>query len=254
MLGIYFSGTGNSRYALEYFLGQYNRSAEAVSIEDEYAGRKIRCHTELVFCYPVQYSNIPKMVKDFVYLNANLWEGKKVFIIATMGMFSGDGAGLLGRRLRRYGAQITGGLHLKMPDSIADVWVLKRSLEKNKELVRKAERKIAQAALRMKNGDVPQDGMGFLKQMAGLFGQRLYFLSKTAEYTERIKVDTIVCNGCGKCAELCPMESIRVKYKVAHAGNRCTMCYRCINNCPEQAITLIGRRVHEQGTIEKYLS
>ena len=245
MLGIYFSGTGNSRYALE---------AEAVSIEDEDAARKIRCHTEIIFSYPVQYSNIPKMVKDFVYLNAYLWDGKKVFIIATMGMFSGDGAGLLGRRLRRYGAQISGGLHLKMPDSIADVWALKRPLEKNKELVCKAERKIAQAALRMKNGDVPQDGMGFLKQMVGLFGQRLYFSSKTAQYTERIKVDTIACNGCGKCAELCPMESIQVRHKVACAGNRCTMCYRCINNCPQQAITLIGRRVREQGTIEKYLS
>lgn len=254
MLGIYFSGTGNSRYALEYFLKQFDESAEAVSIEDEDAARKIRCHTEIIFSYPVQYSNIPKMVKDFVYLNAYLWDGKKVFIIATMGMFSGDGAGLLGRRLCRYGAQISGGLHLKMPDSIADVWALKRPLEKNKELVCKAERKIAQAALRMKNGDVPQDGMGFLKQMVGLFGQRLYFSSKTAQYTERIKVDTIACNGCGKCAELCPMESIQVRHKVARAGNRCTMCYRCINNCPQQAITLIGRRVHEQGTIEKYLS
>jgi len=240
--------------AAEVFCDEYDKKSKIFSIEDANAIEAIRECGMIVFAYPVQYSTVPKKLREFISNHKELWKDKKIFVIATMGFFSGDGAGALGRLLRKYGAEILGGLHLKMPDSIADVWVLKRSLEKNKELVRKAERKIAQAALRMKNGDVPQDGMGFLKQMAGLFGQRLYFLSKTAEYTERIKVDTIVCNGCGKCAELCPMESIRVKYKVAHAGNRCTMCYRCINNCPEQAITLIGRRVHEQGTIEKYLS
>ncbi|MDE7239734.1 MAG: hypothetical protein K2N41_08485 [Lachnospiraceae bacterium] len=31
------------------------------------------------------------------------------------------------------------------------------------------------------------------------------------------------------------------------------MCYRCVNVCPKQAITLFGKRVIEQGTIEKYL-
>lgn len=31
------------------------------------------------------------------------------------------------------------------------------------------------------------------------------------------------------------------------------MCYRCVNICPKQAITLLGKRVVEQGMIEKYL-
>lgn len=37
-----------------------------------------------------------------------------------MGLFSGDGAGILGRLLQQYGAEIIGGLHLRMPDSIGD--------------------------------------------------------------------------------------------------------------------------------------
>ena len=32
----------------------------------------------------------------------------------------------------------------------------------------------------------------------------------------------------------------------AAAGKRCTMCYRCISRCPEQAITLLGKEVKEQ--------
>jgi ferredoxin len=36
-------------------------------------------------------------------------------------------------------------------------------------------------------------------------------------------------------------------------NNQCTMCYRCINNCPKQAMTLLGKMVVEQSVIEKYL-
>lgn len=39
----------------------------------------------------------------------------------------------------------------------------------------------------------------------------------------------------------------------ARAADKYTMCYRCINLCPKQAITLLGKSVVEQGTIEKYL-
>ena len=31
------------------------------------------------------------------------------------------------------------------------------------------------------------------------------------------------------------------------------MCYRCISNCPQQAITLLGKKLYEQCKIEKYL-
>lgn len=117
MLGLYFSGTGNSRYALEVFLKKYCTDARIFAIEDEKAPGKVRENEEIIFSYSVQYSSIPKMLYDFITQNQTLWQGKKIFIIATMGMFSGDGAGILARLLRKYGAEITGGLHLRMPDS-----------------------------------------------------------------------------------------------------------------------------------------
>ncbi len=142
MLGIYFSGTGNSRYALEVFLNKYDKAAKILSIEDETIGSYIKETEEIVFSYSVQYSNIPKMVKDFVERNKSLWQEKKVFVIATMGLFSGDGAGILARLFCKYGAQIIGGLHLKMPDSKADEKALKRPQEENRKIVREAKRKI----------------------------------------------------------------------------------------------------------------
>ncbi len=253
MIGIYFSGTGNSRYALETFLGKYDKSAKVFAIEDENIVGHIKNNEEIIFSYSVQFSNIPKMLKDFVDRYQQLWKGKKIFVIATMGLFSGDGAGILARRLRKYGAKITGGLHLKMPDSIADEKALKRPIEKNMELVKAAEKKMNSAVRDMKNGRPPQEGIGLLYHLVGLFGQRLYFYNKTKQYTDKVKIDTEKCIACGRCVESCPMKNLNIENNTAKAGNGCTMCYRCINICPKQAITLLGKRVVEQGTIEKYL-
>lgn len=252
MIGVYFSGTGNSRYAVEHFVKTYDNAAMVYSIEDPDVTHHIEAAGKIVFGYPVQYSNVLKIVKDFVDQNKSLWRGKQIFVIATMGLFSGDGAGILARRLEKHGAMIIGGLHLKMADSIADEKALKRPLEKNQKLVALATQKIERAVDDTKNGKPPQEGIGFLYHMAGLFGQRLYFYNKTNDYSDKLKVDPGRCVGCGHCESICPTKNIRIENKVAVAKDRCTMCYRCINTCPKQAITLLGKSVVEQGTIEKY--
>ena len=188
MIGIYFSGTGNTKFCVDKFLAEYDNSKNTFSIEDKCTLDKIKNNHEIVIGYPVQYSNIPKILRDYVMYNQYIWKGKKVFIIATMGLFSGDGAGILARLLNNYGAVIVGGLHLKMPDSIGDVRVLKRSSEKNKELVMKAEEKIHKAVYLIKSGKTPQEGLGIAYHFAGLFGQRLYFGWKTKRYTDNLKI------------------------------------------------------------------
>ena len=253
MIGIYFSGTGNTKYCVEKLMQAYDPVAEVTSIEEENVAQKISLHSEIVIGYPVQFSNIPKIVKDFIADNQSVWKGRNVFVVATMGLFSGDGAGILARLLRKYGANIIGGLHLKMPDSIGDEKALKRPLTKNQELVAKAVHKIEKAAQELKDGNPPQEGLGFLYHAAGLLGQRLYFYNKTKNYSDRLKIDENACVKCGKCAAVCPMHNISVGEEKAIPGNKCTMCYRCISLCPTRAITLLGKKVYEQCRIEKYL-
>ena len=186
MIGVYFSGTGNTKHCVEKFMREYDPAGETISIEAENAVQEICRHSEIIIGYPVQFSNIPKILQDFIADNSYIWKGKKVFIIATMGLFSGDGAGILARLLTKHGAIIIGGLHLKMPDSIGDEKALKRTLVQNQELVRKAEQKIEASAQKLKDGHPSQDGMGCLNHLAGLFGQRLYFCSKTKAYSDKI--------------------------------------------------------------------
>ncbi len=253
MTGIYFSGTGNSKYAAECFCRNYDKDSKVFSIEDPDAVSEIKHSDLLVFAYPVQYSTVPKILRDFITNHSELWMNKKVFIIATMGLFSGDGSGMLGRLLHGFGAEVIGGLHLKMPDSIGDEKALKRSFETNRELVRSAESKIKESVRLLKEGNPTREGLGPLYQIVGLFGQRLYFGHKTKEYSSKLKINSDKCVGCGLCVKLCPMNNITVAQGKAVSGNQCTMCYRCINKCPKQAITLLGKEVIEQSVIEKYV-
>ena len=253
MIGVWFSGTGNTKFCVNKFLEECGCGKNSFSIEENGTLEQIKKSQKIVIGYPVQYSNIPKILRDYIIANQKLWRGKKIFIIVTMGLFSGDGAGILARLLKRYGAEIIGGLHLKMPDSIADVKALKRSGKKNKELIVKTEQKIHRAACNLKNGKPPQEGLGPWYHLAGFFGQRLYFSYKTKKYTDKLKIDPAKCIGCGLCETLCPMKNLTVKNGISHAQNRCTMCYRCINKCPKQAITLLGKQVIAQNDIEEYL-
>lgn len=253
MIGLYFSGTGNSRYAAEKLLETLDYAPEVYAIEEEAAAAQLALHEEILLAYPVQYSDVPMILRRFVRDHAELWPGRRVFVVATMALFSGDGAGVLARLLRQYGATVTGGLHLQMPDSIADERVLKRTPAKNRRLVEAALRKIARAADGIRRGRYPRQGLGLLPRLAGFLTQRLWFGHRTRQYHSGPKINAGSCIGCGRCARLCPTGNITMEGKTAQAADRCTLCYRCVNLCPRQAITLLGHRVISQTSIEKHL-
>lgn len=209
---------------------------------------------ELFLAYPIHYSDLPKFVRDFLTQNAGVFAGKKIFIIATMGLFSGDGAGLSARILKKAGAKILGGLHLRMPDSIADVKMLKKPFAQNLAFVKAADQKIAGAACGVKVGRYPKNGLSFLSRLAGLFGQRLWFIPTVKAARSKLKVNQDKCVGCGLCAKNCPTASLSIQDgKAAFVSGKCTLCYRCVNFCPASAITLLGNEVVEQCAFKKYM-
>lgn len=242
MLGVYLSGTGNTEHCISKLVRLLDKTAEIVPLEDASVAEKIKAEDRIILAYPTQYSNSPYMVRDFIKSNPSLWKGKKVLCVATMGAFSGDGAGCTARLLKKYGATILGGLHIKMPDSVCDSKLLKKSAEENREIIRHADNKICTAANQIKRGKYPKEGISFISHLIGLFGQRLWFYSKTAGYSDKLKINDN-CIGCGKCADICPMNNISMKNGKPCPDSRCTMCYRCISSCPKQAITLVGDKV-----------
>lgn len=253
MVGIYFSGTGNTKYCITKLIQELDKNSKLYSIEDKDSLRAINENEIIIFGYPIYYSNLPKIVKDFIENNAKLFYEKKIFILATMGLFSGDGTGCSARLFKKYGATILGGIHIQMPDCIGDVKLLKKPLSKNIKIIDKANQKLDDAVHRIKKHHYPRQGLGFGSHLAGLFGQRLYFSSKTKKYYTEIKIDYNVCVRCGYCAKNCPMENISITKDSIELRNQCIMCYRCFSYCKEQAITILGNKLYEQSYIEKYI-
>ena len=60
------------------------------------------------------------------------------------------------------------------------------------------------------------------------------------------------CTGCGRCAELCPLNGIEIKDGRPEWNGRCTHCMACISGCPAEAIeygkrTVGKRRYYNEG-------
>lgn len=255
MLGIYLSGTGNTKHCVEKFVYLLDENAKVIPLEEIHVLESIRGEEYIVLGYPTQFSNAPIMVRDFIKNNKDLWKNKKVFCINTMGAFSGDGTGCSARLLKKYGAIILGGIQIKMPDSVCDSRHLKKSYEKNRDIIKAADSKIEKCIMQIKKGIYPKEGLKFIDHLKGLFGQRLWYYRKTSKYSCDIKIKDS-CIGCGLCVQECPMNNLVQRN---NGGNKpiqkgqCTMCYRCISHCPQQAITLLGKNVIEQTRYENFL-
>jgi NAD-dependent dihydropyrimidine dehydrogenase PreA subunit/flavodoxin len=57
---------------------------------------------------------------------------------------------------------------------------------------------------------------------------------------DRVTFNHNLCNGCGKCAEICPMGIIQLENSKAASAHEldCTLCRLCVMNCRQRAITL----------------
>ena len=250
MNAVYLSGSGNTKHIVTLLLNELRDTGICAPIESDDAMKALE-GDEILLAYPTMFSNIPYLVRDFINKHQNLWKGKKIFLVTTMGLFAGDGTGCAARLLKKYGAEITGGLQIVMPDSIGDCKALKKTKEENKSIIEKADKRISEAAKQMKAGNLPNEGLSFAAHLAGLFGQRLWFYNKTTGYTDKLKIDPDKCIGCGICADNCPTQNITIANGKAVASSKCTMCYRCIDHCPKQAMTLLGKTLYEQPTFER---
>nr|WP_315106890.1 EFR1 family ferrodoxin [uncultured Campylobacter sp.] len=209
---------------------------------DEGCGELLKCHGDIILAYPVYFSDLPQIVREFICENSANFRGKNVFIIATMEIFSGDGAGCAARILRRAGAKITGGVHVKMPAFILDVAIFSYSAQKNERLIKEANAKLERASEAFAAGK-PLQEVGILCRIAGLLRQRLWMKiwNKTPFAKRKPSLDTSRCNGCGECAKSCPMQNIKIAHGKAKFGERCTICCRCVNKYKQKAITILGK-------------
>ena len=173
MIGLYYSVTGNSQYCLSAFLKEIDSQAPCYSIFEKDIISAIRKEDEIVIAYPIYYSNISGHLRRFVIENQDIWEGKSVYVIATMHQFSGDGAGVLARLLHKYGAEIKGGLHICVPDFAKTLLTDSNPDPVKMACLNKSRKKITAAAGQYRSGHPTRNGLSIFHWMMGFFGQRM---------------------------------------------------------------------------------
>ena len=72
MIGIYFSGTGNTKHCVEKLVKLLDASAQSFSLEHTQMIQILEEHDIIVLGYPTQFSNAPIIVRDFIKNHSSL--------------------------------------------------------------------------------------------------------------------------------------------------------------------------------------
>lgn len=240
-LFLYFSGTGNTKFVVEYFAKHLQKEPTVFSIEhdDVDYSTLIQSHDSITFGYPIYESMMPHIMIEFIEKHKHLIVDKTISVIITQMLFSGDGAGLLPRMLKKQGNTILHTIHINMPNNLTDVHLFKaKSLEDRGPLLVKATQKMDSIIQSIHRGYIIRMGRKWYSRALGLFTQRLYAKPLYKGMRKKLKVNHELCISCNQCVPLCPTNNLSMKDNKILTHNNCTTCYRCINTCPTKALSL----------------
>lgn len=92
------------------------------------------------------------------------------------------------------------------------------------------------------------------------------YLAFTGEHPElgwkQVKLhSTEQCNGCGLCAQVCPVSCVEIRDgRAVHTDDNCQVCLACIHHCPQNAVRLSvpevnpnARYIHPQISIREII-
>ena len=235
---VYFSGTGNSRYAaqlLAHRLGDELLDAGQWMKE----GKKAELTSEKpwVIVGPTYAWQLPRVFESFLR-NALLEGSKEAYFVMTCGGDIGQPEGNLGELCRVKGLTFRGVLEVVMPENYITLFSAPEK-EEAAQIIKAAHPVLEEGARRIAAGeDFPQrKGSRLNKLKSGVVNQVFYpmFVKAKPFYT------TAACNGCGLCKRLCPLNNIEMEGKEPLWGQNCTQCMACICGCPKEAIEY-GRR------------
>jgi Formate hydrogenlyase subunit 6/NADH:ubiquinone oxidoreductase 23 kD subunit (chain I) len=235
MLTLFFSGTGNTKYIAERF--SKNLNSECHSIEENIDFTSfMKAHECICVCYPIYASRVPLIFVEFTRKYSESFKNKKVIILVTQFLFSGDGARSFTDLFPKNHFDVIYAEHFLMPNNVCNFALLAvKNGSQNEKTIQRANKKIDETCDNIVNSKSVKRGFNGFSRFIGL-SQGLYAY-KIIEKGKRSVVIYDDCTACGLCVDNCPTSNLTlVDNKIQH-NNNCAVCYRCVNACPEMAIT-----------------
>lgn len=227
----YFSATGNS-LAVAKKLRQQLEEGELVPIASLLSERSVKPNSDTVgFVFPLYYFGIPLLVKDF--LNKLVLDNVQyIFAVVTKGNeFAGGAIPLLDKILKRKNHRLNSGFYITMPDNYIPMLDVPKEVEIQKQL-KACETKISKIAKRIAERDSIKEG-ALLSFFRPLIHNR--WAANVRNSDRRFWVED-TCISCGVCAEICPVNNIKMTKTKPEWLHHCEECLACIHHCPKQAI------------------
>ena len=251
MVIFYFSATGNTKYIAK-LLGE-KMDANHLSIESEIDfTSEIKSHDTLVFCYPIYGSRIPRIMREFVAKHMSDINGKKIVILVTQMLFSGDGARVFMDMFWDDTIDVIYAEHIRMPNNICNTPFLRapsrRKIEKYK---RRTNKKLNRISRDIENGITRKRGFSKFSQWLGNIQGKVWqgeSKDTVSQQTFELRAKNGVkihrhCIACGLCVKICPMRNLSTTDDGVCKHDNCTACYRCVNRCPKKAITVLFHKI-----------
>ena len=252
MLTLYFSGTGNTKYAAELFSRKMN--AKCFSIEEKIDfSVEIKAHEVVAFCYPIYNSRVPRIMRMFAHEHMASLIGKKVVILVTQQKFSGDGARVFTDLFADGAIEVIYAEHFDLQQNMGNipVWsaLFTPSIKTNQRYIQKTDAKMNIVCNNIKNGIVKKRGFSKISKILGYIQGKPWQKDTSAIAPTRLEKKLTGgvrihedCTTCNLCVGICPMKNLMNNDgKIEHLNN-CTLCYRCTNRCPQKAITVYIHR------------
>lgn len=230
---IYFSGTGNSRFAAEFL---------AKELQDELvdAGQLIKAgqtgnfqsEKPWIFAAPTYSWRMPRIFSEFLR-KSNFAGCREAWFVLTCGGEIGEAGKYAQALCQEKNLSYQGALPVILPDNFITMFSVPGE-EKIREMIENAKPVLENGAAQIRRGEpFPEAQHGLLDKLkSGPIneGFNRYFLRSTGFRAGD------GCISCGKCAELCVLNNIHLENGKPVWGDSCTQCMACICRCPVEAI------------------
>lgn len=229
---LYFTGTGNSRYAAERIADIIGDETLDIAARIKNSDTSAVNAERLVFAVPTYAWRIPKVVESWIN-SAEFIGAKRAWFVMTCGGEIGDADKYIRRLCERKGFEYMGVAQIVMPENYIAMFSVPAKDEAQR-IIRAAEPAIDAAARRIADGAAfdPPRRNAYDRLMSSAVNPVFYLMGVRA-YPFRTDGK---CNGCGKCVRICPLNNITLKGGKPSWGRDCTHCMACISYCPREAI------------------
>ncbi len=241
---LYFSGTGNSRYAASIFARE--TGDELLCINDILRDRVLSPYTAryafssdtpFVFVAPTYCYRMPRVVEQFI--RDSRFEGsRRAYFYLTCGSGTGEAAREAEKLCRETELEFMGLSSVVMPENYITLFEAP-PYDEALGIIRAATSRIESAARLVRFGKSFQDpngGHGLAALPTRLNGAFYRCFVNDKKYTVGE-----TCIGCGQCARACPLANIRMVDGRPTWNGNCTQCQACIGICPQDAIEFGSR-------------